>query len=294
LSRTAGWLSLSALNEHSRAGGYIPASLPVRAAAVLHIQPIPAFDDNYFWLAHDAAGNALVVDPGDAAPVQAALARQNLQLRAILLTHHHNDHIGGVALLQEQTGAPVYAPEDERISHATQRVRGGDVLDLAAPSLRLQVLDLPGHTRSHIGYHGGGLLFCGDTLFSVGCGRLFEGSPAQMLASLDRLAALPGETLVYCAHEYTLSNCAFAATVEPRNPHLQARIRSVRELRGQGLPSLPSSIAAERASNPFLRVDADEVIEWGRREHGLAAGARVERFAALRRGKDQFRAPATW
>lgn len=259
---------------------------------MLRIESIPAFDDNYLWLVHDGT-HAAVVDPGDALPVVTTLQRLNLRLQAILLTHHHSDHIGGVAALRAQFDVEVLAPVDGRIPFATRRVGGGDTIDLAAPGLRLHVLDLPGHTRSHIGYYGSGLLFCGDTLFSVGCGRLFEGTPAQMLASLDTLAALPPETAVFCAHEYTWSNCAYAATVEPGNIFLRSRIDEVRTLRTQGHPSVPSTIAQERATNPFLRTDEPGVIAWGERQ-GIAAGARVERFAALRRGKDQFRTPTTW
>ncbi|WP_257387881.1 hydroxyacylglutathione hydrolase [Tahibacter caeni] len=257
----------------------------------MRLEPVPAFDDNYLWLAHDGS-RAVVVDPGDAAAVLAALQRSNLQLTAILLTHHHADHIGGVAALRERFDAiEVYAPADERIAAATRRVADGDTVELAAPALRLRVLALPGHTTSHIGYHGDGLLFCGDTLFSVGCGRLFEGTPAQMLASLDSLAALPAATTVCCAHEYTAANCAYALSVEPDNAALRERCDEVRTLRAAGLPTLPSTVARERATNPFLRVDAPDIVAWGER-HGIAAAARVERFAALRRGKDQFRAPA--
>ncbi len=258
---------------------------------MLRLVPVPAFDDNYLWLAHDGS-RAVVVDPGDAAPVAAALQRLKLQLSAILLTHHHADHIGGVAALLERfAGVDVYAPDDERIEPATRRVGDGDTVDIEAPGLRLRVLALPGHTRSHIGYYGAGLLFCGDTLFSAGCGRLFEGTPAQMLASLDSLAALPAETAVCCAHEYTSANCAFAASVEPENSALRSRIAEVRRLRAAGTPTLPSTIACERATNPFLRVDEPDIVAWGER-HGIPAPARVDRFAALRRGKDQFRAPA--
>jgi hydroxyacylglutathione hydrolase len=286
-----GRIALSGLNEVCRTHRYSLASQTASAAFVIRILAVPAFDDNYLWLVCDDAGNAVAIDPGDAAPVLAALHANGLMLRAILLTHHHADHIGGVAALCERYPVDVFAPDDERITCATRRVSGGDHIDLATPSLRLQVLALPGHTRTHIGYYGAGLLFCGDTLFSAGCGRLFEGTPAQMLASLDSLAALPADTAVYCAHEYTWSNCAYAATVEPGNPALQDRIRQVRELRASGLPSLPSSIGLERATNPFLRVDLPALIDWGLHSHGIAPAARVERFAALRRGKDQFRSP---
>ncbi|MBL8298132.1 MAG: hydroxyacylglutathione hydrolase [Rhodanobacteraceae bacterium] len=258
----------------------------------MHLEPIPAFDDNYLWLAHDGS-NAVIVDPGNADAVVDTLNRLNLRLRAILITHHHSDHIGGVAALSAQHAVDVFAPDDARIPGATQRIGGGDIVDLAMPSLRLHVVSLPGHTRSHIGYHGGGVLFCGDTLFSVGCGRLFEGSAAQMLASLDTLAALPPETLVCCAHEYTWSNCAYAASIDPDNLSLRTRAAEVGRLRAARQPSLPSTIAQERATNPFLRVDEPSLVAWGERQ-GIPARARIDRFAALRRGKDQFWVAATW
>lgn len=253
----------------------------------MHLVPLPALADNYIWLLHDDHGDAIVVDPGDAAVVERALAERGLRLRAILLTHHHSDHIGGVSQLRLHHAVPVYAPVDERIETATATVKDGDVVECSAPAIRFDVIAIPGHTLSHVAYVGAGLLFCGDTLFSLGCGRLFEGSPAQMLASLDRLSALPASTLVCAAHEYTAANGRFARTVEPDSPALQARLREVEERRAQALPTLPVSLGSELASNPFLRIDAPPLIEWCRRQHD-AAHDRVARFASLRRAKDGF------
>lgn len=251
------------------------------------LQCLPAFDDNYIWLLRDAGGRALVVDPGDAAPVRAALG--DTPPLAILLTHHHGDHIGGVAaLLARWPDTPVFAPHDDRIPQATQRVADGDRITVG--DWRFEVLAVPGHTRSHVAYHGEGLLFCGDTLFSLGCGRMFEGTPAQMQASLARLAALPGDTRVCCAHEYTLGNAAFALVVEPGNPALQERVAAVRALRAAGRPTLPTTLAEERACNPFLRCDAPAVRAAAEAHagHPLADAAAV--FGALRAWKDGFRA----
>ena len=251
----------------------------------LRILAVPALTDNYVWLLADASGAAIAVDPGEAAPVRAALAREGLHLAAVLLTHHHPDHIGGTAELVAGHRIPVYAPFDDRIAVATERVADGAHIELAAPELEFVVIEIPGHTRSHIAYCGHGVLFCGDTLFSVGCGRIFEGTPQQMLASLDRLAALPGDTLVCCGHEYTLANCAFAETVDPHNPALATRVAQARALRERGSPTLPVSLAEERACNPFLRVDADAIVA------ALPeARSRADRFAELRRRKDGFRA----
>lgn len=251
----------------------------------MHVVPLPALADNFIWLLHDDAGQALVVDPGDAAPVERALAERHLHLRAVLLTHHHPDHVAGAAVLRERHAVPVFGPHDERVAATTDALADGDVVSLAAPHASFRVLTVPGHTSSHIAYVGEGLLFCGDTLFSLGCGRLFEGTPAQMLASLDRLAALPADTQVCCGHEYTAANARFAAQVEPANQALQARARDVDALRAAGEPSVPVALASELACNPFLRIDSAELVDWGRR-HGAAD--RVSRFAALRRAKDGF------
>jgi hydroxyacylglutathione hydrolase len=252
----------------------------------LHVVPLPALADNYIWLLHDHAGQAIVVDPGEAAPVEAALSARSLRLRAILLTHHHGDHVAGAAALCERHGAIVHAPHDERIGRVDRRVGDGDVVALEDPQARFEVIDVPGHTRSHVAYAGEGLLFCGDTLFSLGCGRLFEGTPAQMLASLDRLAALPGDLMVCCGHEYTEANGRFARQVDPANTALAARCAEAAEARAQGRPTVPVPLASELACNPFLRVDSEPLADWAGHRH--AGGSRVERFAALRAAKDAF------
>ncbi|MBB3226882.1 hydroxyacylglutathione hydrolase [Luteibacter sp. Sphag1AF] len=253
----------------------------------MQLLPVPALADNYIWLAADDAGNALVVDPGEAAPVEAALAARGWTLRHILLTHHHNDHIGGVFDLVRDHDVEVHAPFDTRIPYASLRVEDGEEIVLTEPAARFRVMAVPGHTTTHIAYYGEGLLFCGDTLFSLGCGRLFEGTPEQMLHSLDAFAALPGNTLVCCAHEYTASNARFALSVDPENPALLERSAEVTALRDKGLPSVPDTLERERAANPFLRVDSDALARWAQ-ARGVTP-SRVERFAALRAAKDDFR-----
>ena len=248
--------------------------------------PLPAFEDNYVWALVDESGDALVVDPGQAGPVLAAAA-DGLRIAGILLTHHHNDHIGGVpALLERWPSLPVVAPVDERIATATRRVHDGEQARLGG--WIFDVLAIPGHTVSHIAFHGHGVLCCGDTLFSLGCGRLFEGTPAQMLGSLDRLAALPGDTRVCCGHEYTVANAAFARVVEPNNEALLRRSEEATTMRADGRPTLPTTLEAERACNPFLRIDVPAVRDAVARQLGRTPADRVEAFAALRRWKDGF------
>ena len=259
-----------------------------RSGVILHIAPLPALTDNYIWLLHDDSGDAIVVDPGDADIVELALAEQKLRLCAVLLTHHHHDHIGGAAALRRRHDIPVYAPEDERIAEATHRVGNGDLVELMSPAVRFEVIAIPGHTLSHIAYSGAGLLLCGDTLFSLGCGRLFEGTPAQMLASLDRLSTLPDATLICAGHEYTEANGRFARTIEPDNANLRQRLMEVAALRASHRPTLPVTLRSELDTNPFLRVDTDAVVEWCRKQLGTGTD-RVARLAALRTAKDGFR-----
>src|SRR4249919_1976257 len=212
------------------------------------LRALPAFSDNYIWILANASGEAIVVDPGDAGPVLAEVER-GLKPVAILLTHHHPDHVGGAGELLERFDIPCYAPHDERIRHATHRVGEGDRVRVEALGLDFDVVEIPGHTLTHIAFHGGGWLFCGDTLFSLGCGRMFEGSPEQMLASLERLASLPGGTLVCCGHEYTEANGRFATAAEPQNPARDARLAEVARMRAEGRPSARSlATSARRAS----------------------------------------------
>jgi hydroxyacylglutathione hydrolase len=233
---------------------------------------------------------ALVVDPGDSEPVIAALQHGGLTLEAILVTHHHGDHTGGVDDLRQATGARVYGPALERMPEPLQRLNDGDVIEVLG--VRFDVLLVPGHTAGHIAYFGhipaqDPVLFCGDTLFSAGCGRLFEGTPAQMLASLTRLAALPEATRVCCAHEYTLSSLRFALAVEPDNAELLAYQTHALELRRTHQPTLPSSIRLEKAVNPFLRTHLPNVAHAVQQRNANAMDA-VSVFAALRTWKDQF------
>src|SRR5689334_11082495 len=226
----------------------------------MEIVPIKAFKDNYVWMLREKT-HAAVVDPGEARPVLDYLAREHLKLAAILATHHHPDHVGGIAELRERFRVPVFGPKHEPIPTLTQPVSEGDRVGRAELGVSISVLDIPGHTRAHIAYYGAGALFCGDTLFACGCGRLFEGTAEQMYSSLQKLAALPDDTKVYCGHEYTLANIGFARAVEPENEFLEKRERRTRELREAGKPTLPSTLGEEKATNPFLRCLEPAVID---------------------------------
>jgi hydroxyacylglutathione hydrolase len=255
-------------------------------AAVLHV---PAFDDNYIWLLQGASDTVAIVDPGDADAVVSALDARDLTPAAVLCTHHHWDHTGGNLALQERFDLPIYGPASERIPGMTHPLHDGARVALPGFDLNLEVIAVPGHTAGHIAYYGEQMLFCGDTLFSAGCGRLFEGTAAQMHASLSRLAALPDATRVYCAHEYTESNLRFALAVEPDNGDLLSRVGEVRALRGRGEPSLPSALATEKLTNPFLRCAEATVRDAVRNHAGREPESEVEIFAELRRWKDGFR-----
>lgn len=249
---------------------------------MFRLSALPVLRDNLVWLLEGPEGR-LVVDPGDAGPVLAALG-DPARPTAILVTHHHADHVDGVPGIVERTGARVHAPADPRLRFAYEAV--GDGQRFEAAGFRIEVIAVPGHTRSHVAFHVEGHLFCGDTLFSLGCGRLFEGTPAEMQASLARLAALPGDTRVCCGHEYTLANGDFARAVEAENPAREAWLAEARRRLAEGRPSLPSTLAIERAANPFLRLDAPGV-QAGLAARGLAH-AGIEGFAALRAWKDAF------
>lgn len=256
----------------------------------LSVLRVPTFQDNYLWLIHDDA-HAVAVDPGDAAPIIAALEAHKLSLTAILLTHHHADHVGGVKDLLNYATCPVYGPSTESIRGVSDPLSGGNRVSLTHPQLDFDVLDVPGHTAGHIAYveRKHDWLFCGDTLFAGGCGRLFEGTPAQMLASLDKLAALPPATKVYCAHEYTLSNLKFACAAEPDNAALLARFAEVQSMRERGVATVPSDLATELATNPFLRCDQPTIRARVQAHTSSVAHDKKEVFAQLRQWKNDYR-----
>ena len=249
-----------------------------------------AFEDNYIWLIRGKSPHHVaIVDPGDADPVLAALERQRLKPAAILCTHHHGDHVGGVEDIIEHYTVPVYGPARERIPAVTHRLKEGDRADLPELGFGFEVLDVPGHTAGHIAYYGAGMLFCGDTMFSAGCGRLFEGTAEQMVASLAKFSALPEATRVYCGHEYTEANLRFALTVEPDNADTRAHRDWARARRAENQPTLPSTMGVERRINPFLRSTEASVRMAAEKQTGRRLDSAVAVFAAVRRWKDGFR-----
>lgn len=251
---------------------------------MFEVLPIPAFNDNYIWLlVRD--GRAAVVDPGDAAPVIARLQALQLQLETVLVTHHHADHQGGVAELVERWHPRVFGPEQESITGCSDPLSGGETIGVLGQTVA--VMPVGGHTRGHLAYHVADAVFCGDTLFGAGCGRLFEGTPAQMCASLARLAALPDETKIYCAHEYTQTNLRFALAVEPENTALRERAERVARVRAAGLSSVPSTLREEKESNPFLRCGEPAVIA-AARAHGAVDASREAVFTAIRGWRNTF------
>lgn len=254
---------------------------------MLHIEAIPALKDNYIWAVTRDSACALV-DPGEATPILAWLDRTGTRPCAILITHHHGDHVAGVPALAERFGIPVYGPALEAIPGVDHPVCDGDHVSLPALGARFEVIAVPGHTRGHIAWYGHGLLFCGDTLFGAGCGRLFEGTAAQMHASLTRLASLPSATRVCCDHEYTLANLDFALSLEPDNPALRDRAEQDRQRRRRGEPTLPSDIALERATNPFLRCDQPAIRQAAEAWAGRSLSHSEQVLAVLREMKNQF------
>lgn len=257
---------------------------------MISIIPIPAFSDNYIWTLVDSNHqNAILVDPGDAKPALSYLNQKKLKLLAILITHHHWDHTNGVEEVLKMFNVPVFASKKEKTAHATDLVEQGNEVSINNFPLKFSVMDIPGHTKGHIAYYTPGILFCGDTLFAAGCGRLLEGSAQELYQSLSKLSSLPLDTKVYCAHEYTLANLRFAKTVEPHNPKIIEKIKLITKLRDNSEASLPSTLKEEKATNPFLRCAQPEIIKNVEAFSGKRLSNSLEVFTYLRQWKDSFR-----
>lgn len=260
----------------------------------LRVTPLPAFRDNYLWVIHDTLNfkHVVVVDPGDATVVLNALKKHELELKAILITHHHHDHTGGLLALKKKLDVPVYGPANENIEGVDHKLSGSDRLTIKNTNLSFKILDLPGHTLGHIAYYGHSAVFCGDTLFSAGCGRMFEGTPEGFYSSLMTLAKLPGDTAVYCTHEYTAANLAFAEHVEPNNIDIVTYRTYVTEKRAKHQITLPSTIELERKINPFLHCEQESVQKYISQLCSKALpdllGNPVNTFACMRQLKDNF------
>jgi hydroxyacylglutathione hydrolase len=250
------------------------------------IEPISAFSDNYIWHLQTRQGGNYVVDPGDGAPVLAVLKARNLTLDGVLITHWHPDHTGGLQVLKQATGCAVWGPNNPAIEGIDHRVTDGD--GIVIDDMHFNVMAVPGHTLDHIAYHSHGVLFCGDTLFAGGCGRVFEGTFPMMRASLATIKALPSDTLIYCAHEYTTSNLKFALIADPNNQHLKAQVDACVRLRTEGKPTVPSTLANEIATNPFLRWDDPAIINNLAKHNRLLGSGADDVFESLRRWKDDF------
>ena len=256
---------------------------------MLEIIPIPALKDNYIWLLKNrASGHIAIVDPSNAEPVLNIIQSEGLEPIAILITHHHWDHIGGISGITEKYDIPVYTPKTESVAGSTRPVGEGDVISLPELNLELNILDVPGHTSGAIAYYAEGMVFSGDTLFTAGCGRLFEGTPPQMHASLSKFKSLPDATLLYCGHEYTVSNLQFAKNVEPDNLAIQQRLAQAILTRNNNQPTVPATLKLEKETNPFLRCEVTNVIEAAITHTGKSLSEPADIFAAIRHWKDTF------
>jgi hydroxyacylglutathione hydrolase len=256
---------------------------------MIDVIPVPAFKDNYIWLIHDtSSGCAAIVDPGDSTPVVSSLNKLGIKPIAILITHHHHDHIGGVQGLVSQFDIPVYGPAGEDIPGINHTLKEGDKVKLNHIDTEFEIIDVPGHTAGHIAYHCRGKLFIGDTLFMAGCGRLFEGTAEQMYKSLSKIMQLSDDTEIYCAHEYTLANLHFAETVEPENQDIKRRIEWCKKQRESGIPTVPGTLLAEKNTNPFLRSSEPTVISAAKRHSGPGISNSIDIFAVIRSWKDSF------